>query len=81
MIIYCSLNEAGLPPPLEDAHNMAQTKAYNPHEALTPHSHAFLEATINSYFDKICILAMEGVEETLTSKVKECQVEGGQSQV
>jgi hypothetical protein len=81
MIIHCSLNDAGLPLPLEDVYNMAQTKAYNPHKALTPHSHAFLEATVNSYFDKVCILAMEGVKETASSNIKESHVEGGQSQV
>ena len=60
---------------------MAQTKACDPHEVLTPHSHAFLKEAVNSYFDKVCILAMEGVEETASSNVKESHVEGGHSQV
>ena len=77
MIIYCSLNDAGLPPPLEDVNNTAQTKACNPHKALTPRSHAFLEETVNPYFDKVCILATEDVEETASSDVKESHVEGG----
>ncbi|EDR10559.1 uncharacterized protein LACBIDRAFT_325298 [Laccaria bicolor S238N-H82] len=79
--LITSLNNVGLPPPLEDVYNMAQTNAYNPHEALTPHSCAFLEATVNSYFDKVCILAMdpEGVEETASSNMKGSHVESGQS--
>ena len=82
MIIYCSLNDAGLPPPLEGVYNMARTKAYNPHEVLTPRSCTFLEATINSYFDKLMLATKDGscVEETASSTIKKCHEEGAQSQ-
>ena len=74
------MNDAGLPP-LKEVNNTAQTKACNPHETLTPRSRAFLKETVNSYFDKVCILATEDVEETASSDVKKSHVEGGQSQV
>lgn len=74
MITQYSLDDADLPPPLEDVHDKIQPEAYNSHEALTPRSRAFLEETVHSYFERACTLAMkiEGdgiVEEVASSEV------------